>query len=167
MVDESPTFSRMFTFSQHINCLFLLYLLRLMPELLQMRGAQHLERNRKRVGRVLAFMDRPDTDQYFRRTCLSLQVAAHVNALCAQLREGEPLLVRISKGAVQHAVNEGAARLLGRLHLDPALDVAGAATLLFATCIELVLRFQQYRAWPCACWVLCRKFNPKGTCRPA
>ena len=76
-----------------------------MPDLLQMRGTQPRERNRKRVGRVWAFMARSDTDQYLRPTCLSLQVAAHVNALCAQLREGEPLLVRISKGAVQHAVN--------------------------------------------------------------
>ena len=97
-------------------------------------------------------MDKPDTGQLLRRTCLSLQVVAHVNALCAQLRQGEPLLVRISKGAVQQAVVQDCARLLGLLHLDPALDVVEAVTLLLATSVEVAVRFRQYSAWPCACW---------------
>ena len=116
IVDERPTLTRMFTFTEHMNCFLLLQLMGLLPNLIKMRGTQPRERNRKRVDKVLAFMQKPDADQYLRRTCLSLQIAAHVNALCAQLREGEPLLVRISKGAVQQAVVQDCARLLGQLH---------------------------------------------------
>ena len=162
VVDEQPTLTRMFTFTGHLECLLLIRFLNLLPDLIQMRATQPRQRSRKRIDKVLAFMSAGDTDQYLRRTCLALQLVGHVTAICGQMGKGEPLLVRLSKGAVQRAVAEDLGRLLGSLHLDPQLDLAGAVSLLVATSVEVVLRFDQYSVWPGAGWRLCQKYNQEG-----
>jgi len=134
----------------------------LLPDLIRMRAVQPRERSRKRVDKVLAFMRRGDTDQYLRRTCCALQILAHVTAICGQLHDVEPLLVRLGKGAATRAVCEDLGRLLVRFHLDPQIEVAGAVTLCLATSVEVALRFAQYMAWPCAGWRLCSQYNSEG-----
>ena len=52
--------------------------------------------------------------------------------------------------------------LLGRLHLDPDLDLSGAYSLLLSSAVELCLRFRQYRQWPCSAWSLTKLYNPQG-----
>jgi len=161
VVDEQPTLSRMFTFQTHLECFLLLDFLGCAPELVKLRGAQPRERSRKRVVKVLAFLRAPTTPQYLRRTALTLQLVGHVNNMCAQLRDddSEPLLVRLAKGAVDKAVDKDFLRLLGRLHLDPALETGACVTALLAVAADLSLRFKQYTRWPFAACKLCSKYN--------
>ena len=92
-----------------VGCLALAWILGLLPDLVKMRGTQPRLRSRKRVEKVLAFMAGPDIDDFFRRTCLAAHLVGHVNNICGQLREGEPLLVRLCKGVVKAAVERGGA----------------------------------------------------------
>ena len=163
VVDEQPTMTRMFTFTKHMECLLLLHFLGCTRDMVKMRGTEPRTRSRKRVEKVLTFMFAEDTDQYLRRSCLALQLVAHVNALCAQLHDcPTPVLVRLSQGAAQRVVAEDFGRLVPLLHLDATLDFGAAFTLLLGTAVEVVVRFGQYLAWPCAAWRLCQKFNPDG-----
>ena len=162
-VDEHPTLSRMFTFTTHLEAFLLMHLLGCVPGLVKLRGVKPRDRARKRVTKVLAFFASPSVGQYLRRTALSLQLVAHVSALCAQLKEGpEPLLVRLAKGAVIERLGEDFGKILSMLHFDPDLDVVGAFTLLLGTAVEVATRYEQYKIWPFAAWELCAKFNQHG-----
>ena len=155
--------TRMFTFSAHMECLLLLHFLQCAPALVKMRKIQPRLRSRVRVTKALAFMSAADTGQYLRRSCLALQLLSHVSRMCAQLHQGEtPVLVRLSQGAAQRVIADDFAKLVCSLHLDPALDHAAAFSLLLATSLEVGLRFDQYRAWPCAAWRLCQRYNGDG-----
>ena len=48
VVDEKPTLTRMFTFAGHIECVLLLRILGLLPDLIKMRGTQPRLRSRRR-----------------------------------------------------------------------------------------------------------------------
>ena len=162
-VDEHPTLSRMFTFTIHLEAFLLMHFLGCVQGLVKLRGAKPRDRALKRVTKVLTFFASPSTGQYLRRNALSLQLVAHVSALCAQLKEGpEPLLVRLAKGAVTTSVGQDFGNILSMLHFDPDLDVAGAFTLLLGTVVEVLTRYAQYEIWPFAAWALCSKFNKHG-----
>ena len=162
-VDEHPTLSRMFTFTIHLEAFLLMHFLGCVEDLVKLRKANSRDHAKKRVTKVLAFFASPSTGQYLRRTALSLQLVAHVNALCAQLKEGpEPLLVRLGRGSVITTVSQDFGNVLASLHLDHELDVAGAFTLLLGTAVELLIRYQQYLIWPVAAWALCQKYNADG-----
>ena len=163
VVDEHPTLSRMFTFRPHVDALLLMLFLGCFADLVKLRSANPRERSKARVAKVAAFMNDAASMQYLRRTCLALQLAEHVQSVCAQTKQdNQPLLVRLAQGAVHNVVNDDLKRLLLALHLDANLDVNAAVALLLGTAIELCLRFQQYRAWPYKAWMLCRLYNPQG-----
>ena len=52
--------------------------------------------------------------------------------------------------------------LLSNLWRDPDLDLGPAISSTLAIYFDLVLRFNQYRGWPCAVCMLARKYNPVG-----
>ena len=192
VVDEQPTLTRMFTFREHVDCCLLLCFLGFLADVVKLRGTMPRGRSRKRVAKVLEFFRRPDTLQYLKRTSLALGLTAHVNALVAQKSHSAasapdtaaaaprvpstaaqaaaqaavsppvPLLVTLAKGRVASVVEEDLVRVLGKLHLDPDLDVAACSSLLFATASEISMRFEQYERWPYAAWALCKEFNQDG-----
>ena len=163
VVDEQPTLTRMFTFQCHVECLLLLVLLGIAPELLQARGYIPRERARKRLAKVFHFLTEDGTMQYLKRTVLALQLVGHTHSICAQLLEdSEPLLVRLSKGAVAEAASTDMHRIFGLLHLDPDLDVSACVAVLLGAAVEVCLRFQHYKQWPYQAWKLSRVYNPDG-----
>ena len=146
-----------------MDALLLMMFLDCFADLVKLRGVNPRDRNKNRVTKVYSFLQNPDTMQYLRRTSLALNLTSHVQNVCAQLRdEGEPLLVRLSKGEVQNIVSRDLKNTLLALHLDASLDVNAAVALLFGTAVELCLRFEQYRDWPFKTWTLCRLYNPQG-----
>ena len=60
---------------------------------------------------------------------------------------------------MQDAVCCDLSLLLSRLRLDPGLDATGCVTLLFATCVELLVRFEHYRHYPYSLCRLCSECN--------
>ena len=163
VVDEQPTLSRMFTFHPHLNCLLLLQLLGITPDLLQPRTTKPRDRNQKRKTKVLAFLGLADTPQYLKRTSLALQLLAHVQSLCAQSpQQAEPLLVQLAKGRIGTTVSADLSRLIGLLHLDPDLDMSATLAVLLSVGMELCIRFKEYMEWPFAGYKLCKKYNPDG-----
>ena len=163
VVDEHPTYSRMFTFAVHVDCMLLLMFLGIFSSIVRLRGTKPKERNRKRVDKVLGFFKLGDAEQYLRRTSLSLSLVMHIHRTVAQLRlDKEPLLVRLSKGEVGNIVGKDLYSLLGRLHLDPALDGGACVALLLSTSSELCVRFLEYSRWPYRSWSLTKMYNPDG-----
>ena len=160
VVDEHPTLSRMFTFVKHLQCLLLMHFMGSFDILVKLRGSQPREKSSKRVQKVHAFLKSADTPQYLRRTVLCLQLTDHATAVCSQLCDkGEPLLVRLSKGAVQKKACIDLGRVLGELHLDSLLDAGACVSSLLATFAEIVLRYRVYSAWPYLAWQLTKRFN--------
>ena len=125
VVDEHPTLSRFFTFLTHVQALLLLSFLGIASDMLSLSTVKPLEKSSSRLRSVLAFLSLPSTPQYLRRTALVLAMLDHLHRLCAQLHApGDPLLVRLARGEIMAAWDEDLSNLLGRLRLDPELDVA-------------------------------------------
>ena len=163
VVDENPTHSRMFTFAAHVDCFLLVMFLGIFPSIVKLRGTKPRERNRKRVDKVLGFFKCHDTEQYLRRTSLSLNLVMHIHRTVAQLRcDAEPLLVRLAKGEIGRIVGKDLYSMFGRLHLDPGLDGGACVALLLASSSELCIRFSQYSRWPYSAWALAKVYNPDG-----
>ena len=163
VVDEHPTLSRMFTFQPSVDAFLLISFLDCFADLVKLRSSNPRARSQKRLVKVKAFLNDPATMQFLRRTCLAMQLTAHVQNICAQIQHDvEPFLVRLAKGAVHETVSNDLKRVLLALHLDADLDVSAAAALLLGKTTEFCLRFQQYREWPYRAWTLCREFNPEG-----
>ena len=145
VVDEHPTLSRMFTFVKHLQCLLLMHFMGCFDIMVKLRGSQPRDKSRKRVQKVHAFLKSADTPQYLRRTVLCLQLTDHTTAVCSQLCDkGEPLLVRLSKGAIEKKASDDLGRMLGELHLDPSLDAGACVASLLVTFAEIVLRLRVY-----------------------
>ena len=49
--------------------------------------------------------------------------------------------------------------LLGRLYIDPDLDKTACLTLMLASAVEVVIRFNHYRSYPYKLAQLCGDFN--------
>lgn len=161
VVDEKPTLTRMFTFSGHVHGLLLMDLLGCADSLVQLRGTKAQVKARKRMDKVRAFLKFGGLSQYLRRTSMCLQLIDHTMSLCSQLPgDGDPVLVRLSKGVVDQRITEDLVRLMSDFYLDPALDATTAVPALLGTALDVWLRFSQYQAWPYAMWKLTKKFNP-------
>lgn len=111
---------------------------------------------------MLGFFRSAEAGQYLRRTSLALQLTGHALSICGQLRDEQPLLVKLAQGVVGAAVSSDLNRLLRQLHLDPDLDQGAAVAVLLAEAMDLCLRFGEYLAWPFAAWKLSSKYNPAG-----
>ena len=71
-----------------------------------------------------------------------------------------PLVVRLCRGEA-HAVAQARLRdVLANVGADPGLDVGAAIGALLATAVDLVVRFDQYRAYPWRLVELCRRWSP-------
>ena len=161
VVDEKPTLTRMFTFSGHVHGLLLIDLLECADSLVQLRGNKAQDKGRTRMMKVRAFLASADLPQYLRRTSLCLQLIDHAMSICSQLPDdGDPVLVRLSKGVVEQKLTDDLARILSNLHLDAALDAGTAVPALLGTAMDVWLRFSNYHAWPYAVWKLTKKHNP-------
>ena len=118
--------------------------------------------NKRRLEKVRAFMTAEQTPQYLRRTSLAMQLTSHVHGICAQSlgRGNLPVLVTLAQGRVREAVQLDLGRILANLWFDPVLDTLATVGLLVATAAELVVRFQQYEAYPYLLSRLCSAYNP-------
>ena len=161
VVDEKPTLTRMFTFSGHVHGLLLMDLLGCADSLVQLRGNKAHDKARTRMVKVRTFLKSSHLPQYLRRTSLCLELVDHAMSLCSQLPgDGDPVLVRLSKGVVDQKLTEDLVRVLCALHLDPGLDATSAVPALLGTAMDVWLRFSQYQAWPYSVWKLTKKHNP-------
>ena len=71
-----------------------------------------------------------------------------------------PILFRFFKAEAHNAVQTELSNILGSMWFDRELEAGLAATALFATAMDLVLRLQQYREYPCRLSTLCSRWNP-------
>ena len=144
VVDEHPTLSRMFTFSQHVQRLLLLSLIGVCDKVFKLGTVSPQERNKKRLTRVKAFLSLPETPQYLRRTGVALRLTDHIDRLCGKLAGDTPMLVRLVKGVARQAVNANVAKLVAKFSCDPQLDSSGAIALVLGTGVEILVRFEHY-----------------------
>ena len=103
-MDETPTTTRMFTFSPHLQCLLLIHFLQIPDQLLRVRSGNPRERNRKRLDKVKAFFSLPDSVQYLKRSVLALHILEHVQSIWKQA-SSEPLMVQLARGRVSQTVS--------------------------------------------------------------
>ena len=74
VVDEHPTFSRMFTFVLVLNKLLGLGVLGLVPVVIRLVAVKPQAKTQGRLNKVQAFMRLPGALDYLKRTALGLQV---------------------------------------------------------------------------------------------
>ena len=75
--------------------------------------------------------------------------------------EGEvPILVAIQQGVAEDLLNDKLQHLLGVLHCDPDLNIAGATAALLATAADVRARLDEYKKYPYRFVVMCRKWFP-------
>ena len=160
-VDEHPTLSRMFTFTEHVHRMLLLHLLGLHGDVFKLPYVVPRDHNKKRLDKIHAFWAHHETPQYLRRTSVSLQLTAHVNNLCAKLHGvDEPAIVSLARGRVRDVTATAFSAMMGKLHLDPELDVGACLATLLATAVETLIRFAHYEEYPYKCALLAAVFNP-------
>ena len=105
------------------------------------------ERNQKRLDRVKAFWQMPGVDSCLRTTSLSLQITDHVHNLAAKLTAdgaSQPAPVRIAQCDVHKLVHEELNKLLPKLHMNAHLNITATFTVLLATSVETLIRFDEY-----------------------
>ena len=120
------------------------------------------EGNKKPLSLVQGFFLHPEAQQNVRRASLVLQLSGGVEALTASKpRSGsEPVMVSLVKGAAQEIVVTRLRRLLGAMHLDPALEPGAATCVLLATAADLLVRFGVFALYPFKRKLLCRAWFP-------
>ena len=120
------------------------------------------EVGQKRVKRVSQWFSKRAAGQALRRGCLVLQLTSTMEALMSKNpNEGEvPILVAIQQGEAEDLLNDKLQHLLGVLHCDPDLNIAGATAALLATAADVRARLDEYKKYPYRFVVMCRKWFP-------
>lgn len=72
----------------------------------------------------------------------------------------EPLLVRLGRGEVQERTWRRFADFLPRLHHDPLMDCSSCLQQLVLTKMHIIIRFDEFLAYPTKGWMLSLKYNP-------
>ena len=161
VVSEHPTYTRFFTFREHIEALALLDFLGCHAEILKLVSVSARVKNTMRLRRVNQFFRRADARNYLRRTVLCLRLTGAIHDMAAAtLEKGKPpMLVRFARGEGRRAVNSGVAEVLGSLHLDPDLDKVSAITAVLGTGVDLLLRLRRYELYPFKMSLMCSAWN--------
>ena len=122
VVSEHPTYTRFFTFREHIEAFALLDLLGCHEDIIKLVSVSARAKNTIRMRRVNQFFRRADARDYLRRTVLCLRLTGAVHDISAAIvdKGKAPMLVRFARGEGRQAVNSGVAEILGSLQLDPA-----------------------------------------------
>ena len=161
VVSEHPTYTRFFTFREHIEAFALLDLLGCHEDIIKLVSVSARAKNTFRIRRVNQFFRRADARDYLRRTvlCLRLTGAVHDMAAATVDKGKAPMLVRFARGEGRQAVNSGVAEILGSLHLDPDLDNVSATTAVLGTGVDLLLRLRRYELYPFKMSLMCSAWN--------
>ena len=128
-----------------------------------LRSLRPWEQNKTRLRAVLGFFAKPSCPQFLRRACLTLQLTGAVTSLTARKDTAHthtPMLVRLFQGEAHDLVQTQLSDILGCMWRDPELEAGPATSALFATAMDLVLRPNQYRDYPCRLAGLCRRWCP-------
>ncbi|CAK0870746.1 unnamed protein product [Prorocentrum cordatum] len=113
---------------------------------------------------TMHFVDMPkNAFVLLRRASMVLQLTGGVEALtCAEPKPGAlPTVVVLAKGAAHEVVNERLQRLLSTMCKDQELDAGAAAGVLFGTAVDLIVRFDVFKAYPFQLCYLCRAWFPQ------
>ena len=164
-VEHSPTPSRFFTFRAATDRMLTMDLIGFPAHALKTGGVNLREESRKRVQRALGFFHHADASQNLRRLSLCQQLTGGVEALLTADRKPDapPLAVRLCRGEARGLVRERLQRLIGRMHLDAALEVGPAAGAALATAVDLLLRLLQFEDYPILLCRMSRRWFPE-TC---
>ena len=174
--EERPVTTRFWTFECCVQTFFRWKLFQLpAAEVLKTSVKKQRETNQKRISRVRAFLDAPETRFELAVACLCLRLTGLATSITGQksriTRPGEtdsvdrsPLMVRLAQGAVTERVAGELSSILGALHHDAVLapQLGVVVTRLLITAGHVVLRFKQYTEYPCRAILMSKKWNPDG-----
>jgi hypothetical protein len=161
VVSGHPTYTRFFTFREHIEAVALLGFLGCHEDIIKLVSVSARVKNTKRMRRVKQFFGRVDARDYLRRTvlCLRLTGAIHDMAAATVDKGKPPMLVRFARGEGRVAIDSGVVEILGSLHLDSELDKVAATTAVLGTGVGLLLRLRRYELYPFKISLMCSAWN--------
>jgi hypothetical protein len=109
VVSEHPTYTRFFTFREHIEAFALLGFSGCHEDIIRLVSVSARVKNTKRMRRVNQFFRRVDARAYLRRTvlCLRLTGAIHDMAAATMDKGKPPMLVRFAQGEGRKAIDSG------------------------------------------------------------
>ena len=162
-VDEHPTLTRFWTFREAVGRMLAMSILAFPRNALRLKSVVPRALNQARLRRVLSFFANPATPQYLRRTCLTLQLTGAVTSLTGTKDKSgaqSPMVVRLLHGEAHDMVQTRLSDIIGNMCDDPLLDAGAATGAVLATAIDLVIRMDQFRRYPCKLAAMCRRWNP-------
>ena len=125
-----PTYTRMFTFRQHVDSLLLLTLLegvKLRERMLRLVTLQPRQDNARRLRMVTRWLRRDDARQYLRRASLCLRITGVAHAMAARTADTgkAPMVVRLARGEVQAALDGEVRRSFPKVWGTPWVPFGG------------------------------------------
>ena len=166
--EEKPVTTRFWLFGDCVAALFRWVLLGLPPRYILKTGSTNPRaRNQNSIAKVCAFLEAPDARLQLCIACLCFRLTTVATSMTAKKNAGmptTPLLVQLARGDVTRKTLAQLHIILENISQDPALssDVGLVVERLLVTMGDLVLRFGQYRNFPCRVVLLSRKFHPGG-----
>ena len=162
LVDNNPTLSRFFSFRGSFDRMLTMALLNFPATGGLSTKPSAREVGQKRVRRVRHWFSKPAAGQVLRRGSLVLQLTSVMEAFMSKNpNETEvPILVAIQQGKADNLLNDKLQHLLGVLHYDPDLNIAGATAALLATAADVRARLDEYKKYPYRFVCMCRKWFP-------
>ena len=182
-VEEKPVVTRFHLFADCVYCLLRWKLFGICPEtVLQSSVVNKMQRTRRRLSGVQAYLKEPQTDLDLICSALCLQLAMYATNLTGQkvvslargasgedwrrgsADENEPTLVKLARGHVASWSWARMAAIMQLVDVDPVLRDHKAHVLecLIVTAGELHIRFKQYETYPTRIVLLSRRYNPDG-----
>lgn len=161
-VDSRPTVTRFFTSRGNLDRMINVHLIVMPPIVFRVVSTKPREGDKGRPSLVQGFLSHPEAPQVLRRASLVLQLSGGVEALAATkpLPGEEPVAVSLVEGAAQAIVVTRLRRLMGAMHLGPALELGSAACVLLAAAVDLLVRFGVLALYLVKLALLCRAWFP-------
>ena len=156
--------SRFFTCRDCLDRMLTMEMTGMVPHVVRVRKVKPRKESQKRMTSVQNFFKHAEAAQTLRRTAISFQLTAGVEALVSEVpKEGQPPpIVRLCKNAAVNIAEDRLRRIVGSMATsdDPDLDIGAATGVLLAVSMELIIRMRRFKEYPFALCLLSNKYFP-------